>query len=60
MQHLQPNTTLQGGKQGGFGITYMAENVYTHKYVAIKCNIAHIGNSPQPHVGIEGSCINVI
>ena len=68
MQHLQPKTTLQGGKyriegvlgQGGFGITYMAENVYTHKYVAIKCNIAHIGNSPQPHVGIEGSCINVI
>ena len=65
MQHLQPNTTLQGGKyriervlgQGGFGITYMAENVYTHKYVAKKCNIANIGNSPQPPVGIEGSCI---
>ena len=59
MQHLQPNTTLQSGKykiegvlgQGGFGITYMAEIVYTHKYVAIKCNIAHIGNSPQPPCG---------
>ena len=44
MQHLQFNTTLQSGKyriegvlgQGGFGITYMAEYVYTHKYVAIK------------------------
>ena len=44
MQHLQPNTTLQGGKyriervlgQGGFGITYLAEHVSAHKRVAIK------------------------
>ena len=44
MQHLQPNTTLQGGKyriervlgQGGFGITYLAEHVSVHKRVAIK------------------------
>lgn len=44
MQHLQPNSTLQGGKykiekvlgQGGFGITYLAYNSYENKYVAIK------------------------
>ena len=44
MQHLQPNTTLQGGKyritrvlgQGGFGITYLAEQVSLQRYVAIK------------------------
>ena len=44
MQHLQPNTTLQGGKyrieqvlgQGGFGITYLAEQTSLHRYVAIK------------------------
>lgn len=44
MQHLQPNTTLQGGKykiervlgQGGFGITYLAEQVSLHRHVAIK------------------------
>ena len=44
MQHLQPNTTLQGGKyriervlgQGGFGITYLAEQVSAHRRVAIK------------------------
>ena len=44
MQHLQPNTTLQGGKyriervlgRGGFGITYLAEHVSVHKRVAIK------------------------
>ena len=44
MQHLQPNTTLQGGKyiiervlgQGGFGITYLARNVYEGKRVAVK------------------------
>ncbi len=44
MQHLQPNTTLQGGKyriervlgQGGFGITYLAEQVSLKRMVAIK------------------------
>ena len=44
MQHLQPNTTLQGGKyriervlgQGGFGITYLARNTAFDVNVAIK------------------------
>ena len=44
MQHLQPNTTLQGGKyriervlgQGGFGITYFARNTVFDIDVAIK------------------------
>ena len=44
MQHLQSNTTLQGGKyriervlgQGGFGITYLAEQVSSNRRVAIK------------------------
>ena len=44
MQLLQPNTTLQGGKykiirtlgQGGFGITYLAEQVMLDRKVAIK------------------------
>lgn len=44
MQHLQPNTTLQGGKyriervlgQGGFGITYLAIQVSSNRQVAIK------------------------
>ena len=44
MQHLQPNTTLQGGKyrmervlgQGGFGITYLAVQTSLNLYVAIK------------------------
>ena len=44
MQHLQPNTTLQGGKyriervlgQGGFGNTYIAKNTVFDDYVAIK------------------------
>ena len=44
MQHLQPNTTLQGGKyriervlgQGGFGITYSAVQTSLQRLVAIK------------------------
>lgn len=44
MQHLQPGTTLQGGKyrierilgQGGFGITYLATQISLNRYVAIK------------------------
>ena len=44
MQHLQPNTTLQGGKykiervlgQGGFGITYLAKYTSNGRKVAIK------------------------
>ena len=44
MQHLQPNTTVQGGKykiervlgQGGFGITYRAVQVALNRRVAIK------------------------
>ena len=44
MQHLQPNTTLQGGKyriervlgQGGFGITYLARKTVFDVDVAIK------------------------
>lgn len=44
MQHLQPGTTLQGGKyriervlgQGGFGITYLAQQVALNRQVAIK------------------------
>ena len=44
MQHLQSNTTLQGGKyriermlgQGGFGITYLATQVSLNRNVAIK------------------------
>ena len=44
MQHLQPGTTLQGGKyiiervlgQGGFGITYLATQLSLQRQVAIK------------------------
>ena len=44
MQHLQPNTSLQGGKykiiellgQGGFGNTYIATNTEFEETVAIK------------------------
>lgn len=44
MQHLRPNTTLQGGKYriervlglGGFGITYLAEQTSLERNVAIK------------------------
>ena len=44
MQTLRENTTLQGGKyrilrvlgQGGFGITYLAEQTMLERRVAIK------------------------
>ena len=44
MQHLQPNTTLQGGKyriervlgQGGFGITYLVDQTGVHKQLVVK------------------------
>ena len=44
MQHLQPDTTLQGGKyriervlgQGGFGNTYVGYNTEFEETVAIK------------------------
>ena len=44
MQHLQPNTTLQGGKyriervlgQGGFGFMYLAMQTSLMRRVAIK------------------------
>ena len=44
MQHLQPNTTLQGGKyriervlgQGGFGNTYVGVNAVFNERIAIK------------------------
>ena len=65
MQHLQPNTTLQGGKyrierelgQGGFGITYLAELVSAHKRVAIK--ELFIANNGQAINGRNGNYVTV-
>lgn len=56
MQHLQPNTTLQGGKyridrllgQRGFGITYLAIQVSSNRQVAIK----------ELFIGVSGQSIN--
>ncbi|MBQ0047018.1 MAG: serine/threonine protein kinase [Prevotellaceae bacterium] len=68
MQHLQPNSTLQSGKykiekvlgQGGFGITYLAEQVMLGRKVAVKeffmkdlCN--RDGVTSQVSVGSTGS-----
>ena len=56
MQHLQPNTTLQGGKyriervlgQGSFGITYLAVQTSLNRIVAIK----------ELFIGGQGQAIN--
>lgn len=65
MNYLQPNTTLQGGKyridrvlgQGGFGITYLAEEVSTHKRVAVK--ELFIANQGQALNGRNGNIVTV-
>lgn len=56
MQHLQPDSTLQGGKyridqvlgQGSFGITYLATLVSSNRQVAIK----------ELFIGLRGQAIN--
>lgn len=68
MQTLQENTTLQGGKyriisvlgQGGFGITYLAEQTMLERRVAIKefymkelCS--RDGSTSHVTIGTEGS-----
>lgn len=65
MQHLQPNTSLQGGKyriervlgQGGFGITYLARNTAFDVNVAIK--ELFIGGSGQAVNGRSGNNVTV-
>ena len=65
MQHLQSNTTLQGGKyriervlgQGGFGNTYLAVQTSLNRAVAIK--ELFIGGSGQAVNGRSGNKVTV-
>ena len=68
MQHLQPSTTLQGGKyriervlgQGGFGITYLAKRKSDGSKVAIKeLFVAHAGQAINSRDGNEVVVTNV-